>query len=78
MSQFQSNDFLSAAQVRARYGNVSHMWIERKLASEGFPAPVRFGGRLRFWRVSDLLAWERQKIGGETPAMSKIKSEHAA
>lgn len=64
MSNFQRDEFLSAAQARARYGNVSHMWLVRKMRDEGFPACVRFGGRLRFWRVSDLEKWERRKIAG--------------
>jgi predicted DNA-binding transcriptional regulator AlpA len=50
--------FLTAGQVRERY-NISDMWIYRKLLAGAFPKPVRLGGgRLRFWRVADLLAWE--------------------
>ena len=45
--------------VRARYGDVSAMWVERRLRDEsGFPKP-HYIGRLRFWRLSDLIAWER-------------------
>jgi predicted DNA-binding transcriptional regulator AlpA len=62
------SEFLTASQVMSRYGNVSHMWLIRKQRSEGFPAAVRFGGRLRFFRLSDLLQWERQKIAGATKA----------
>lgn len=60
MSEIQSNEiFLSAAQVRARYGGVSFMWIERRLKDDsGFPTPAKFG-RLRFWKIGDLEAWER-------------------
>jgi len=32
-------EFLSAAQVKARYGGVSDMWIVRKLADYDFPKP---------------------------------------
>lgn len=52
--------YLSSKHVRERYGNVSHMWIERRLVDSQFPVPVYFGRR-RFWKLSDLLEWERQK-----------------
>ena len=57
----QSNDseFLTAAQLMARYG-VSHMWLIRRMAKDGFPKPVYFG-RLRFWRRTDVEQWERSK-----------------
>lgn len=60
MSEIQHNDiFLSAAQVRARYGGVSFMWIERRLKDDsGYPSPIKMG-RLRFWRLADLEHWER-------------------
>ena len=36
--------YLTAAQLRTRYGGVSHMWIERKLQNDAsFPKPVTFG-----------------------------------
>lgn len=51
--------FLRSAQVRQRYGNVSHMWIERRLKGDpSFPRPTYFG-RQRFWRVHELVEWER-------------------
>jgi predicted DNA-binding transcriptional regulator AlpA len=51
-------EFLSAAQVKARYGGVSDMWIVRKLADHDFPAPQTFGTPTRYWRVSELIAWD--------------------
>ena len=51
-------EFLSAAQVKARFGGVSDMWIHRKLTDHGFPAPTTFGTTARYWRVADLVAWE--------------------
>jgi predicted DNA-binding transcriptional regulator AlpA len=63
-----SSEFLTASQVAARYGGVSHMWIRRKQRDESFPAAVRFGGRLRFFRLTDLVDWERAKIAGATKA----------
>lgn len=74
-ANFQTNDFLSSAQVMQRYGGVSHMWIVRKMRDEGMPSPVRFGGRLRFWKVADLERWERSKITGGSP---KTKTKRAA
>lgn len=53
--------FLRAADVRARYGGVSDMWIWRRInASESnFPKPTYFG-RNRFWKLSELEDWERR------------------
>jgi predicted DNA-binding transcriptional regulator AlpA len=50
--------FLNSRQVRDRYGQVSDMWVWRRLdEDEGFPKPIRIKGR-RFWRRADLEAWE--------------------
>jgi predicted DNA-binding transcriptional regulator AlpA len=51
-------EYLSAAQVKARYGGVSDMWIHRKLVGHGFPKPHTFGTAARYWRVADLDFWE--------------------
>lgn len=51
--------YLRIADVRARYGNVSHMWVERRLHDDpSFPRPQYISKR-RFWRLGDLVAWER-------------------
>ena len=69
-----SEIFLSAAQVRARYGHVSHMWLIRRANDgSGFPSCVKLG-RLRFWKLADLEAWERARAG--EPA--KAKAQDAA
>jgi hypothetical protein len=53
-----SERFLTAKQVRARYGNVSDMWLWRRLNdSSGFPKPIVINKR-RFWGLSKLLNWE--------------------
>ena len=53
--------YLTAAQVRERYGGVSHMWLERRLLGDpDFPRFIKFG-RLRFWDESSLEAWERRQ-----------------
>ena len=50
--------FASAAKVKARYGGVSDMWIVRKIADHDFPTPQTFGTATRYWRVSELDAWD--------------------
>jgi hypothetical protein len=52
--------FLKARQVRARYGDVSHMWLVRRQRDAGFPSPTIFGG-IRFWKLSDLERWEKDQ-----------------
>lgn len=54
--------YLRAAQVRARYGDCSDMWITRKTREAGFPLPIFLGSRDRFWRAEDLDAWDTQTI----------------
>jgi len=53
--------YLTAAQLRERYGNVSHMWIERRLKRvPNFPRPVKLGGSgLRMFELDELEQWER-------------------
>ena len=66
--------FLKAKQVRARYGDCSHMWIERRQKDAGFPVPTFFGG-LRFWRLRDLQDWdETQKDKPRPPASHGFKA----
>jgi hypothetical protein len=60
--------YLTAAQLRARYGGVSHMWIERRLKDEPrFPHPQKFG-RLRFWELAQIEAYERAAARGTDDA----------
>jgi hypothetical protein len=71
--------FLKARQVRARYGDVSHMWLVRRQKDAGFPSPLFFGG-IRFWKLSDLERWEKDQttapkvraINLPTSAASKV------
>ena len=64
--------FLPGPRVVARYG-VSDMTIYRWIRDERmqFPQPHYFG-RLRFWKLSDLMSWELQRAS--RPAL-KIRSE---
>ncbi len=54
-------NYLPARLVAARYA-VTIRSIERWTDDDrrGFPAPV-YLGRMRFWRVADLEAWEAQR-----------------
>jgi predicted DNA-binding transcriptional regulator AlpA len=54
--------YLNAAQVRSRYGGMSDMALWRWLQDDdlGFPKPFRINRR-RFWKASDLTAWERTR-----------------
>ena len=57
----ETETYLKTNQVCERYGSCSKMWIERRMKDSGFPPPIYFGA-LRFWRVSDLVAWDAEKI----------------
>jgi predicted DNA-binding transcriptional regulator AlpA len=54
--------YLNAAQVRERYGGISDMTLWRWLRDGklAFPRPHRIN-RLRYWKVSELLEWERTR-----------------
>jgi predicted DNA-binding transcriptional regulator AlpA len=53
--------YLTAGQVVERY-STSMSWILRRQADSGFPPAIKLGGRLRFWRVADIEAWERKQV----------------
>ncbi len=58
-----SGPFLTAAQLRARYGGVSDMWIWRRLRDGSrFPQPIEIARR-RYWRLAALIAWENGRAG---------------
>lgn len=49
---------IPTGQLRARYGNVSDTWVDRRLASNpDFPRPVYIGNR-RFWKIKELEQYE--------------------
>jgi predicted DNA-binding transcriptional regulator AlpA len=51
--------FLTAVQVRQRYGNASDMWLWRRLRDDSnFPRPIEIR-KPRYWKLSELIAWER-------------------
>jgi predicted DNA-binding transcriptional regulator AlpA len=55
--------YITATQLRERWGNVSHMFICRLLQSDpNFPRPMKLSGRLRFFDVAAIEDYERSKI----------------
>ena len=61
-----TEQFLPARRVWERYGVTSMtLWRWLKNTELKFPQPMRIG-RLRYWRVSDLVEWERStsRAGG--------------
>jgi len=66
---------IAAMPLRELMGGVSDMTIIRWMDSRGFPQPVVAGGRgRRFWRLSDVAAWQKTNLRktrtepGKTPA----------
>jgi hypothetical protein len=56
-----SESFLNSLNVRRRYGDVSDMWLFRRLSdSSGFPKPLIIAGR-KYWKMSELVDWENRQ-----------------
>jgi predicted DNA-binding transcriptional regulator AlpA len=52
--------FVTAVQLRHRYGGRSEMWLSRILENDkSFPRPITIG-RFRFWDLTQIEAFERQ------------------
>ena len=59
--------WISAPQVCARYGGVSHMWLERILKRDKtFPRPTKFG-RWRFFKIEQLADWKKRRLSDHEP-----------
>lgn len=58
-----STTFIGSPKVRNRYDDISDVTLESWIRDPAidFPAPLTVNGR-RYWRVSDLEAWERRNI----------------
>jgi predicted DNA-binding transcriptional regulator AlpA len=66
-----AEQFLPARQVWGRYGVTSMtLWRWLRDVDLGFPHPMCIG-RHRYWRVSDLVEWERS-----TSARSRTLNSH--
>ena len=52
--------FLTLRQLRERWGNCSHMLIERRSRTDPrFPKCIQFGKRKRLWAIDEIEAYER-------------------
>lgn len=56
-----STIYLSSAQVRLKFGGRGPLWIARQIKENGFPKPYKFGGRLLYWKASEIEAWENER-----------------
>jgi predicted DNA-binding transcriptional regulator AlpA len=55
--------YLTLNQLRERWGNCSHMFVERRLKSDPtFPKPMKLDGRVRLFALDAIEAYERSKI----------------
>jgi hypothetical protein len=63
--------YLTAVQVRARYGGVTSMSLWRWLHDPElhFPVPLLIKRR-RYWRLNDLLEFERRIVAGKGAAVA--------
>jgi hypothetical protein len=60
--------WISARQVCQRYGGRSNMWLVRKLQGDStFPKPTYFG-RLQFFKLENLEAYDRAVIARNNAA----------
>lgn len=61
--------YLTAKQVKARYGGLSDMSLWRWLrdAKSEFPSPI-MAGRKRLWLLRDLEKWERSRASSKAAA----------
>jgi predicted DNA-binding transcriptional regulator AlpA len=67
------DQLLNAAETRRLLGDVSDMWIHRRLNDDPtFPRP-RYVNHLRFWLRSDLVTWIEQLPRENPESISKGK-----
>ena len=66
------------AQVKARYGGVSNMWITRRLRDDDFPQPVYFGTKERFFEDEKLDAWDALMIERGYKSSKKVVAPRKA
>jgi predicted DNA-binding transcriptional regulator AlpA len=70
MSNPRPKRYLTAAQLRERYGDRSTMWIERIMKRDPrFPRPI-YIGRYRFWNLNEIEAYERDVAARRVPEVA--------
>lgn len=65
--EVQAEQFLPATQVCERYSRSDmsiHRWLQDP--NMGFPKPLYFG-RFRYWKLSELVEWERERAAARNP-----------
>jgi predicted DNA-binding transcriptional regulator AlpA len=63
MSFSKTEKYLTANQLRERWGGCSHMFIERRISGDpDFPRPVKLGGRKRFFSLDQVEQYERKCV----------------
>lgn len=78
MTKTTENLYLTGRQVRDRYSITKvtlHRWMNRE--SLNFPQPMRVGTRL-FFRLDDIVAWERAGASRSARIPAKAGEEAAA
>ena len=78
MSKPNENLYLTGRQVRDRYSITKvtlHRWMNRESLS--FPQPMRVGARL-FFRLDDIVAWERASASRSARIQSKAAPDAVA
>jgi predicted DNA-binding transcriptional regulator AlpA len=55
--------FITTNQLRERWGCVSHMFIVRRIeADPAMPRPTKLGGRINFFDLDQIEAYERKRV----------------
>jgi hypothetical protein len=61
--------YLNSNAVKRRYGDCSDMWLHRRLNDDsGFPPPDLVVNGRRFWKLSSLACWERERARAGRPS----------
>jgi hypothetical protein len=69
--------YLTANQLRDRWGGCSHMFIERRIVSDpDFPRPIKFGGRKRFFSLDQVEKYERKFVTSGSSKAAQRKREN--
>jgi hypothetical protein len=62
MRKTDNKRYLTSVQLRDRYGGRSEMWVERIMQRDAkFPRHI-YIGRLRFWALDEIEAYERAAV----------------
>jgi predicted DNA-binding transcriptional regulator AlpA len=68
--------FLNSREIRHRYG-VTDMGLWRWIKEEKFPVPMTIGDR-RYWKLSDIQAFEIRQTGKPVKHLDQINNARAS